>query len=154
MDKSESKSRDIIGESSEYERQIILPEITSKGQEILHSSKVLIVGTGGLGSICSLYLTTSGIGEIGIIDGDKIERSNLHRQILFGEADIGHLKTAVTKAQLQKRNPAISVLEYEGVLSTSNCLLIVASYDVLIDCTDDLGVRYMLSDAAIALGVM
>lgn len=134
-------------EYSYYSRQLRLPDWTIQKQAQLKESKVLLVGAGGLGCPAAIYLTTSGIGHITIIDNDKIELSNLHRQILFDIEDIGYLKVEVAVRKLQKLNPFVLINGITQRLDPSNVLEIIENYDIVIDGSDNFQTRYLLNDA-------
>lgn len=134
-----------------YHRQIILPELGLAGQRALSVSRVLVVGAGALGSAAALYLAAAGIGTIGIADGDRVDLSNLHRQILHGTRDIGRLKTASAKDRLAALNPEVRVVEHVGDLDSGNVLEVMAGYDVVVDGSDSFAARYLVNDAAVLL---
>ncbi|MFI8378287.1 ThiF family adenylyltransferase [Leeuwenhoekiella sp. NPDC079379] len=135
-----------------YQRQIVLPQIGESGQKKLANARVLVIGAGGLG--CSLlpYLAASGIGKIGIVDGDKIEESNLHRQILYTPESIGDFKVNAAKVFLNKQQPDAQITSYPEYLNGSNALTVFKDYDILVDATDRIAVRYLISDAAVLTG--
>ena len=138
-------------ELARYSRHLLLPEIGVQGQEKLKAAKVLIVGAGGLGSPAALYLAAAGIGTIGIADGDRVDASNLHRQILFGAADVGRLKADVAADRLRALNPEIQVEPLSFRVDAANVLAVAHGYDVLIDGSDRLATRYLLNDACVIL---
>lgn len=129
-----------------------MPGFGREKQELLAASKVLVVGAGGLGCPVLQYLTAAGVGKIGIVDGDKVELSNLQRQVLFGEADLGKSKAKVAVEKLQAQNPEISFQSYEEYLNVENALEIINAYDVIVDGTDNFSSRYLINDAAVILG--
>ncbi|CDW57715.1 adenylyltransferase and sulfurtransferase [Trichuris trichiura] len=131
-------------ELKRYSRQLILPELGVVGQTALKNFRVLIVGAGGLGCPCAIYLAAAGIGKIGIIDGDVIEESNLHRQILHTEDRIGR-----SKADSFRLNSNVSCQVYGEKLTSDNALSIVSSYDVVCDCSDNAPTRYLLNDVCV-----
>lgn len=131
-----------------YSRQIILPEIGMPGQQKLLAAKVLVVGAGGLGCPVLQYLSAAGIGTIGIADSDKVLATNLNRQILYNEDDIGRDKTEVCKEKLSILNPKSVIWTYPSV-KASNAIPIVRQYDVIVDCTDNFSARYLLNDCCI-----
>ncbi|OFY85115.1 MAG: hypothetical protein A3F72_04710 [Bacteroidetes bacterium RIFCSPLOWO2_12_FULL_35_15] len=137
------------GETRRYNRHIILPEIGSLGQLKLKNAKVLVVGAGGLGCPVLMYLAAAGVGNIGIIDFDKIDESNLQRQILYSTDDIGKYKAEVAKLKLSKQNPYIQITSYTKQFSFSNAIEIAAEYDVIVDGTDNFSSRYLLNDVCI-----
>jgi len=136
-----------------YHRQILLPEVGTWGQLRLKSASVLVIGAGGLGCPVLLYLTAAGIGKLGIVDGDKVERSNLHRQILFGEADIGKAKAEVAAAKLHLMNSKVLIDTYAFNLTKDNAMEIFDAYDVVVDCTDNFSSRYLINDASYLKGI-
>ena len=135
--------------NEKYIRQIALPQIGEIGQQKLRNASVLIVGAGGLGNAVLPYLASSGIGKIGIIDGDIISESNLHRQILFFPEDIGLSKSEVAKNRLEKQFPEIELDFFNEYLDGKNALKIFANYDLIIDATDSIQARYLINDASI-----
>ncbi|MDR2709626.1 MAG: ThiF family adenylyltransferase [Elusimicrobiota bacterium] len=138
-------------ELERYNRQIILQGIGLSGQEKLKNSKVLIVGAGGLGSPLALYLAACGIGEIGIVDFDKVSLDNLQRQIAFTCGDIGKQKTQAIKDNLLKLNPLVNIKPYNVFLDCANALDIVKNYDIVADATDNFATRFMLNDICVLL---
>lgn len=139
------------GHVARYHRQIILPELGLAGQRALSASRVLVVGAGALGSAAALYLAAAGVGTIGIADGDRVDLSNLHRQVLHGTGDIGRLKTASAKDRLGALNPEVRVAEHPAYLDSGNVLDIMAGYDVVVDGSDSFAARYLVNDAAVLL---
>ena len=139
-------------EKTIYSRQITLPEVGEAGQEELQEHGVLIVGMGGLGCPVAHYLISSGIGYLTIMDPDKVELSNLSRQPLYAEKDVGKYKVKVAKEVLSKINPNAVINELPGVLNKENALTIISSHDFVIDCTDNVDTRYILSDMCQAIG--
>ena len=139
-------------ELDRYNRHLIMPEVGLEGQRSLKASSVLIVGAGGLGAPSGIYLAAAGVGKIGIVDFDVIEKSNLHRQVLFSEKDIGRSKAEVTKERLLEINPNVTVELHKVRLDSSNALSILKDYDVIIDGTDNFPTRYLVNDACVFLG--
>ena len=137
------------GEKSQYNRQLILDEIGKKGQEKLKSAKVLVVGAGGLGCPVLQYLTAAGVGTIGIIDHDKVELSNLHRQILYTHDDIGAPKVTIAASKLNRLNPHVYFKTYFESLSVENAIDLFSEYDIIVDGTDNFPTRYLVNDAAV-----
>ena len=133
-----------------FQRQMILPGIGISGQQKLKSSSVLVVGAGGLGCAALPYLAASGIGKIGIIDGDRIEESNLHRQVLYAAEQIGLYKVKEAADAVIKKNPGLEVLVYEEFLTAKNASEIFSGFDLVIDATDNLFIRYVIDDTCIA----
>ncbi len=135
-----------------YSRQIILPNVGGKGQEKLLKAKVLIIGAGGLGSPCALYLASAGIGKIGIADSDKVELNNLQRQILHSNSSIGKTKVESAKERLTGINPDVEVIAYNLRLTSENILDIIRGYDIIIDGSDNFPTRYLVNDACVLSG--
>lgn len=129
-----------------YARQTILPNFGEKTQRKLQSSKVLVIGVGGLGIPVLQYLTAAGIGTLGIADGDKIELSNLQRQVLFYEDEIGRNKTDVAFEKLSRLNSTVSFQIFPQFIDKSNVFQCIEPFDVIVDCTDNFGVRYLVND--------
>jgi molybdopterin/thiamine biosynthesis adenylyltransferase len=134
-----------------YQRQIQLSEIGTQGQENISKAKVLVVGAGGLGCPILQYLAAAGVGTLGIMDLDQVDLSNLHRQILFEEKDIGKNKAICAKSKLQKHNSEIKIIDYPFALNETNYQEIVTLYDIIVDGTDSLKSRYLINDACILL---
>lgn len=139
-------------ELERYSRQLVLPELGQEGQRRLKESSVLVVGVGGLGIPASVYLAAAGVGRVGVVDGDVVERSNLHRQTIYSEADVGRPKARVAGERLRDVNPHITVEAHELRLSSSNAMEILKGYDVVVDCTDNFPARYLINDACVLLG--
>ncbi len=135
-----------------YSRQTILEEVGLAGQRLLLDSKVLIVGAGGLGSPAALYLAAAGVGTLGVVDGDRVDLSNLHRQILHFTHDIGRPKTQSARRTLEDINPDVTVVPHQTVLSSENALDIIADYDVVVNGSDNFPTRYLVNDACVFLG--
>ncbi|SHO61845.1 ThiF family adenylyltransferase [Algoriphagus zhangzhouensis] len=134
-----------------YLRQITLPQVGNAGQEKLLKSKVLVIGAGGLGCAVLPYLVAAGIGEVGIVDGDRIEESNLHRQVLYASDKVGNSKAKESAAILQQNNPTIKIQVFEEYLTQKNVAEIISGYDLIIDATDNFFVRYTINDTCVAL---
>jgi adenylyltransferase/sulfurtransferase len=139
-------------EFARYSRHLIMPEVGLEGQGKLKSASVLIIGAGGLGTPSSTYLAAAGVGRIGIVDFDVIEKSNLHRQVLYSEKDIGKSKADVARERLLEINPNVSVEVHKVRLDSTNALDILGSYDVIMDGTDNFPTRYLVNDACVLLG--
>jgi adenylyltransferase/sulfurtransferase len=139
-------------EISRYARHITIPEFGMEGQGKLKKSKVLVVGAGGLGSPVLLYLAAAGVGTLGIVDFDKVDDSNLQRQVLFTVDDIGESKVQIAKQKLLKLNPHIEIKVYEEALTKDNALEIIDSYDIVADGTDNFQTRYLVNDACVIAG--
>ncbi|MGH2404010.1 MAG: molybdopterin-synthase adenylyltransferase MoeB [bacterium] len=135
-----------------YSRQIILEEMGVAGQRRLLESKVLVVGAGGLGSPASLYLAAAGIGTLGIVDGDKVDLSNLHRQIIHYTHDIGRPKTQTATRTLQDINPDVKVIPFQTTLTSDNAMEIISQFDVVVNGSDNFPTRYLVNDACVLLG--
>lgn len=140
-------------ESRRYARHFTLPEVGREGQEMLKSSAVLCIGAGGLGSPVALYLAAAGVGKIGIVDDDKVEASNLQRQIIHGESWIGKPKVDSAKTRLIETNPFTNVVTYKEKFTCNNAMQIAAGYDVIIDGTDNFPARYLSNDVAYLLKI-
>jgi len=136
-----------------YSRQIMLPEIGLKGQEKLGRASALVVGAGGLGCPALLSLALSGVGQITIVDGDRVDISNLQRQLLFSEEQIGQNKAAAAAQQLQSRNSTIAITALQHFITPYNARDILAGYDLILDASDNFPTRYLLSDVASALDI-
>jgi molybdopterin/thiamine biosynthesis adenylyltransferase/rhodanese-related sulfurtransferase len=150
MDHREVKfSRD---ELSRYNRHIIIPEFGLEAQQKLKASKVLVIGSGGLGSPVLLYLAAAGIGTIGIVDFDVVDDSNLQRQVLFGVGEVGKPKAEAAKRRLESLNPHININVYKTQLTSKNALDLIRDYDVVADGTDNFPTRYLVNDACVLLG--
>jgi adenylyltransferase/sulfurtransferase len=139
-------------ELTRYNRHILLPEIGADGQARLKAARVLVVGAGGLGCPAALYLAAAGVGTLCIADGDRVELSNLHRQILFQTSDIGVLKADAAAARLRALNPDICVESIAQRLDAANVLAIVRRFDIVVDGSDRLATRYLTNDACVILG--
>jgi sulfur-carrier protein adenylyltransferase/sulfurtransferase len=135
-----------------YGRHLIIPEVGMEGQRRLKAARVLVIGTGGLGSPSSLYLAAAGVGTLGLIDFDVIDETNLHRQILYTDKDVGKSKVQTAKERLLQANPNIVVKTYEESLSSENALEIFKGYDIILDGTDNFPTRYLTNDACVILG--
>ena len=135
-----------------YSRQTILEEVGLQGQRKLLDSKVLIVGAGGLGSPAAIYLAAAGVGTLGIVDGDHVDLSNLHRQVMHFTHDIGRPKTQSARRTIEDINPDVKVVPYQTVLTSENALQILADYDVVVNGSDNFPTRYLVNDACVMLG--
>jgi molybdopterin/thiamine biosynthesis adenylyltransferase/rhodanese-related sulfurtransferase len=134
-----------------YSRQIVIPQIQASGQERIRNAKVLCIGAGGLGSPALIYLAAAGVGTIGIVDFDTVDETNLHRQVLYGQSDIGKKKVDVAKSKIEERNPLVEINVYPVRINPSNVFKIMADYDIVIDATDNFATRYLINDAAVLL---
>jgi adenylyltransferase/sulfurtransferase len=131
-------------EITRYARHLILPQVGHTGQLKLKAARVLIVGTGGLGSPVSLYLAAAGVGQIGLVDFDIVDSTNLQRQIVHGESTIGTPKVESAAARLHDLNPYITITTYSEPFTSQNALDILAQYDLVVDGTDNFPTRYLL----------
>lgn len=138
-------------ERARYQRHLTLEEIGASGQELLKDARVLVIGAGGLGSPSALYLAASGVGRIGIVDCDRVDESNLQRQVLFETRDVGRSKAVAARERLAALNPEIEVVAHDLELRAANVRELVSSYDVVLDGTDRLGTRYLVNDACVIL---
>ena len=139
-------------ERARYSRHLLLPEVGLEGQERLRNSSVLCVGAGGLGSPVLLYLAAAGVGRIGIIDFDRVEQSNLQRQVLYGTTTLGRAKVEVAAERLMELNPHVQVDTWMEAISEDNALEIVGSFDLVVDGTDNFPTRYLVNDACVLAG--
>ena len=143
-------------EQARYIRQLALPEIGERGQELLRASRVLIVGAGGLGSPVALYLAAAGVGTLGILDHDRVSASNFNRQILYEETDEGKRKVEAAADRLRKQNSRIQIEVYpERIIreNYSRALEIAAGYDIVVDACDNTTTRYLVSDITEQLSI-
>ena len=129
-----------------YHRQTLLPEIGEEGQKKLQNARVLIVGVGGLGCPVALYLAGAGVGHLGLVDDDVVSLSNLHRQVLYEEVDLGHPKAECAARHLQAKNSDIELKAYPIRLTPDNAERLIAEYDLVVDGCDNHATRYLLSD--------
>ena len=139
-------------ELARYSRHLILPEINLEGQQKLKAARVLVVGAGGLGSPVLLYLAAAGVGQIGIIDFDVVDESNLHRQVLFTVNDVGQPKVEIAKKRLLQLNPHLDIKIYNSNFTKDNALEIIKDYEVVADGTDNFQTRYLVNDACVLTG--
>ena len=135
-----------------YARHIVLDGFGGKGQRQLLNARVLVVGTGGLGSPAALYLAAAGVGCLGLVDGDVVDVSNLQRQVLFGTKDLGRTKVDVAAEALRALNPDVRVNGHAVRLTSNNARGIVADYDLVVDGSDNFPTRYLVNDACVLLG--
>jgi sulfur-carrier protein adenylyltransferase/sulfurtransferase len=136
-----------------YSRHLLMPEVGEAGQLKLIDSKVLLVGAGGLGSPAAFYLAAAGVGTLGLVDHDVVDRSNLQRQILHTEAAVGTPKIDSARERIEALNPRVQVIGHETRLASSNAEEILSGYDVVIDGTDNFPARYLINDACVKLGI-
>ena len=139
-------------ELERYSRHIIIPEFNIEGQRKLKKARVLVVGTGGLGSPLLLYLTAAGVGTIGIVDFDVVDLSNLQRQVLFSTDDIGKPKVEAAKTRLSALNPFVNFEIFNTRLDSTNALSIISAFDIVADGTDNFPTRYLVNDACVLTG--
>ena len=135
-----------------YARHLILPEVGEDGQRRLKAARVLCVGMGGLGSPVALYLAAAGVGTLGLVDADRVEATNLQRQVLHGTQDIGSRKVDSAARRLHALNPAVRLELHETMLRAANALELIGSYDVIVDGTDNFATRYLVNDACVLKG--
>lgn len=139
--------------SKRYSRQTVLPEIGAEGQRRLDRARILCVGVGGLGSPAALYLTAAGIGHIGLIDADRVDVSNLQRQVLFEDADQGLLKVDAAKNRLQRLNPDVEIATYPEAFNEANAMALLQNYDLILDGSDNFETKFLVNDAAYKRGI-
>lgn len=135
-----------------YSRHVIMPEVGIDGQRRLKAAKVLLIGTGGLGSPTSLYLAAAGVGTLGIVDYDVVDESNLHRQVIHGLSTVGMSKLDSAEKRLRDLNPDLIINKYNVPFTSDNALDILKDYDIVVDGTDNFPTRYLVNDAAVKLG--
>ena len=141
-----------VDEVRRYSRHLIIPEVGMTGQKRLKNAKILVVGAGGLGSPALLYLAAAGVGTLGIIDFDVVDESNLQRQVIHGQSDIGRSKAESARDSVREINPLVEVVLHDTRLDNDNVLDIFSGYDLILDGTDNFATRYMVNDAAVLLG--
>ncbi len=143
---AENLSKDEI---SRYSRHLLIPEVGTEGQKRLKNSKVLVIGAGGLGSPALLYLAAAGVGTLGIVDFDVVDESNLQRQIIHGQSDIGRRKSDSARDAINELNPYVRVQQHSERLEATNAITIISQYDLVIDGTDNFATRYLVNDACV-----
>jgi adenylyltransferase/sulfurtransferase len=136
-----------------YSRQIMVPDLGGKGQIRLRQARVLVIGAGGLGSPAAFYLAAAGVGTLGIVDPDRVELSNLQRQILHATPDIGQQKVASAKAKLARLNPDVEITPYPVRLEEQNAVDIMTGFDFVIDGSDNFPTKFLVNDTAVKLGL-
>ena len=141
-----------VDEVRRYSRHLIIPDVGMDGQKRLKNAKVLCVGAGGLGAPTLMYLAAAGVGTLGIIDFDVVDESNLQRQVIHGQSDIGRSKAESARDSVKEINPYVDVVLHEERLDSSNALDIFAPYDLIVDGTDNFATRYLVNDACVLLG--
>jgi adenylyltransferase/sulfurtransferase len=139
-------------EQERYHRHLILPEVGEAGQRRLKAARVLLIGAGGLGAPAALYIAAAGIGHLGIVDDDAVELSNLQRQVLHDTRDVARAKVASAEARIRALNPHVDVATYRTRLTSPNAMALLASYDVIVECSDNFATRYLVNDACVLLG--
>jgi adenylyltransferase/sulfurtransferase len=139
-------------EVARYSRHLIIPDVGVDGQKRLKNAKVLVVGAGGLGSPALLYLAAAGVGTLGIVEFDVVDESNLQRQVIHGQSDIGRPKAESARDSIAEINPFVKVNLHQTHLSSENALDIFRDYDLIVDGTDNFATRYLVNDAAVLLG--
>ena len=140
-----------IDEVRRYSRHLIIPDVAMTGQKRLKNAKVLVVGAGGLGSPALMYLAAAGVGTLGIVEFDVVDESNLQRQIIHGQSDIGRKKAESARDSVLEINPYVNVIVHDTRLDNDNVLEIFAGYDLIVDGTDNFATRYLVNDAAVLL---
>ena len=141
-----------IDEVRRYSRHLIIPDVGMDGQKRLKNARVLVIGAGGLGSPALLYLAAAGVGTLGIVDFDTVDESNLQRQVIHGQSDIGKSKAQSAKESIAETNPYVKVVVHDVRLDNDNVMELFSQYDLIIDGTDNFATRYMVNDAAVLLG--
>jgi len=140
-----------VDEVRRYSRHLIIPDVAMAGQQRLMNAKVLCVGAGGLGSPALMYLAAAGVGTLGIVEFDTVDESNLQRQIIHGQSDIGKSKAQSAKEKIAEINPYVNVITHEVRLDNSNVKEIFSQYDIIVDGTDNFATRYLVNDACVLL---
>jgi molybdopterin/thiamine biosynthesis adenylyltransferase/rhodanese-related sulfurtransferase len=141
-----------VDEVRRYSRHLIIPDVGMTGQKRLKNARVLCVGAGGLGSPALLYLAAAGVGTLGIVDFDVVDESNLQRQVIHGQSDIGRPKAESARDSIQELNPLVNVILHEERLDSDNAMRIFSGYDLIVDGTDNFATRYLVNDACVLLG--
>ena len=136
-----------------YSRHLLLPDVGPAGQAKLKSARVLVVGAGGLGSPVALYLAAAGVGTLGVVDFDRVDESNLQRQVLFGDSDIGQPKTEAAGSRISDLNPHVHVELFGERLTSANALGVMRGFDMVVDGSDNFPTRYLVNDAAVIVGI-
>lgn len=138
-------------EMRRYSRQTVIPDIALEGQGRLKNAKIVCVGAGGLGSPILMYLASAGVGTIGIVEFDTVDESNLQRQIIYSNSDVGKSKAVIAKKKISEINPFVKIVTHQFKLSSSNVMEIFKEYDLIIDGTDNFATRYLINDACVLL---
>ena len=142
-----------VDEVRRYSRHLIIPDVGMTGQKRLKNARVLVIGAGGLGSPALLYLAAAGVGTIGIAEFDEVDESNLQRQVIHGQSDVGRSKAVSAKESILETNPHVRVVLHEERLDNDNVMQVFEGYDLIVDGTDNFATRYMVNDAAYFLGI-
>ncbi|RNM17559.1 adenylyltransferase/sulfurtransferase MoeZ [Nocardioides pocheonensis] len=142
-----------VDEVRRYSRHLIIPDVGMSGQKRLKNAKVLVIGAGGLGSPALLYLAAAGVGTLGIAEFDEVDESNLQRQVIHGQSDVGRPKAESAKDSIAEINPLVNVVVHDVRLDNDNVMEIFRGYDLIVDGTDNFATRYMVNDAAYFLGI-
>jgi adenylyltransferase/sulfurtransferase len=140
------------GQFERYRRHLSLPELGVEGQRRLLAARVLLIGAGGLGCPLAQYLAAAGVGTLGLVDPDRVDVSNLQRQVLYGTRDVGRLKVDVAAERIQAQNPDVRVVKHAVRLGSDNAMELLAGWDVIVDGTDNFPTRYLVNDACVLLG--
>ena len=135
-----------------YSRHLIIPDVGMIGQKRLKNARVLCIGAGGLGSPALMYLAAAGVGTLGIVEFDTVDESNLQRQIIHGQSDIGRSKAESARDSIKEINPYVDVVIHDERLDSSNVMQLFAQYDLIVDGTDNFATRYLVNDACVLLG--
>jgi adenylyltransferase/sulfurtransferase len=141
-----------VDEVRRYSRHLIIPDVAMAGQKRLKSARVLVVGAGGLGSPALMYLAAAGVGTLGVIDFDVVDESNLQRQVIHGQSDVGRPKAQSARDSVREINPLVKVVLHEERLDSSNVMAVFSQYDLIVDGTDNFATRYLVNDACVLLG--
>ncbi len=141
-----------IDEVRRYSRHLIIPDVGMEGQKRLKNARVLVIGAGGLGSPALLYLAAAGVGTLGIVEFDTVDESNLQRQIIHGQSDVGKSKAESARESIVETNPFVHVVVHDVRLDNDNVMEIFSQYDLIVDGTDNFATRYLVNDAAVLLG--
>ena len=138
-----------VEQAKRYSRHLVMKELGAAGQGKLQKAKVLVIGAGGLGSPAALYLAAAGVGTIGIADGDKVELSNLQRQILHSTADLGRPKVDSARESLERLNPDVKVITHPGLVHSGNISELIAGHDFVLERTDNFPAKCLITDAGV-----
>ncbi len=139
-------------ETSRYSRHLLLPDVGLEGQKRLKNARVLVIGAGGLGSPVLLYLAAAGVGTLGVVEFDRVDESNLQRQIIYGVSDVGRSKAESAAARIKDLNPCVTVQLHDERLEGANAIEIIAQYDLVVDGADNFATRYLVNDACVLAG--